>query len=51
MKANLDEIIKKAVKRLHEPQAIVGHLLQAEIAEIQARSIKYQVAREELTTC
>ena len=43
MKAAFDEIIKTAVKRSHEPQTIVGDLLQAEIAEKQARSIKYQI--------
>ena len=43
MKAGYDEIIKTAVKRSHEPQTIVGDLLQAEIAEKQARSIKYQI--------
>ena len=43
MKAAFDEIITTAVKRQHEPQRIVGDLLQAEIAEKQARSIKYQV--------
>ncbi len=31
MKAAYDEIIKVAVKRTHEPQQIVGDLLQAEI--------------------
>jgi DNA replication protein DnaC len=43
MKAAFDEIIKTAVKRAHEPQRIVGDLLQAEIAEKQARSIRYQM--------
>ena len=43
MKAGYDEIVTTAVKRQHEPQRIVGDLLQAEIAEKQARSIKYQV--------
>ena len=43
MKAAFDEIITTAVKRQHEPQRIVGELLQAEITEKQARSIKYQV--------
>ena len=43
MKAAFDEIITTAVKRQHEPQRIVGDLLQAEITEKQARSIKYQV--------
>ena len=43
MKAGYDEIITTAVKRQHEPQRIVGDLLRAEIAEKQARSIKYQI--------
>jgi len=43
MKAAFDEIITTAVKRQHEPQRIVGDLLQAEIAEKHARSIKYQI--------
>ena len=43
MKAAFDEIITTAVKRQHEPQRIVGDLLSAEIAEKQARSIKYQI--------
>src|SRR3954462_6357727 len=43
MKAAFDEIIKTAVKRSHEPQTIIGDLLQAEIAEKQARSITYQI--------
>jgi hypothetical protein len=43
MKAAYDEIITTAVKRQHEPQKIVGDLLQAEINEKQARSIKYQM--------
>jgi DNA replication protein DnaC len=32
-----------AIKRQHEPPKIVGDLLQAEISEKQARSIKYQL--------
>src|SRR4249920_385265 len=44
MKAAFDEIISTAVKRQHEPQRIVGDLLSAEIAEKQARSIKYQIS-------
>jgi DNA replication protein DnaC len=43
MKAAFDEIITTAVKRQHEPQKIVGDLLNAEISEKQARSIKYQL--------
>ena len=41
MKAAFDEIMATAVKRQHEPQRIVGDLLNAEISEKQARSIKY----------
>jgi len=43
MKDAYDEIIATAVKRQHEPQRVVGDLLTAEIAEKQARSIKYQI--------
>jgi DNA replication protein DnaC len=43
MKAAFDEIMTIAVKRQHEPQRIVGDLLNAEISEKQARSIKYQL--------
>jgi len=43
MKAAYDEIITTAIKRSHEPQRVVGDLLAAEMAEKQARSIKYQM--------
>ena len=43
MKAAFDEIMATAVKRQHEPQRIVGDLLNAEINEKQARSIRYQL--------
>ncbi|MDE2451950.1 MAG: IS21-like element helper ATPase IstB [Burkholderiales bacterium] len=43
MKAAYDEIIGSAVKRQHEPQRVVGDLVSAEIAEKQARSVKYQI--------
>ena len=43
MKAAFDEIMATAVKRQHEPQRIVSDLLNAEINEKQARSIKYQL--------
>src|SRR5215467_13524264 len=43
MKAAFDEIMAAAVKRQHEPQRIVGDLLNAEISEKQARSIRYQL--------
>lgn len=36
MKAAYDEIIATAVKRQHEPQQIVGDLLNAEISESEA---------------
>jgi DNA replication protein DnaC len=48
MKAAYDEIMASAVKRQHEPQRIVGDLLAAEIAEKQARSIKYQMTTAKL---
>ena len=43
MKNAFDEIIGTALKRQHQPQRIIGDLLTAEIAEKQARSIKYQI--------
>jgi len=43
MKAAFDEIMATAIKRKHEPLRIMGDLLKAEIAEKQARSIKYQL--------
>jgi len=48
MKAAYDEIITSAIKREHEPQRVVGDLLNAEISEKQARSIKYQMTRAKL---
>ena len=44
MKAAFDQLITTAVKRQHEPQRVIGDFVAAEIAEKQARSIKYQVA-------
>jgi len=43
MRAAFDEVIAAGLKRQHPPQRIVGELLKAEIAEKQARSIKYQL--------
>jgi DNA replication protein DnaC len=43
MRSAYDEIMGTAIKRQHEPPRIVGELLSAEIAEKQARSIKYQL--------
>src|SRR5271168_2007219 len=43
MRAVYDEVMATGIKRRHEPPRIVGDLLSAEIAEKQARSIKYQL--------
>ena len=43
MRAAFDEVIADGLKRQHPVQRIVGDLLRAEIAEKQARSIKYQL--------
>src|SRR3984893_10512775 len=43
MRAAYDEVMASSIKRRHEPPRIVGDLLSAEIAEKQARSIKYQL--------
>jgi len=43
MRAAFDEVIAAGLKRQHPPPRIVGELLKAEIAEKQARSIKYQL--------
>ena len=44
MRSAFDQLITTAVKRQHEPQRVIGDFVAAEIAEKQARSIKYQVA-------
>jgi DNA replication protein DnaC len=43
MRAAYDEVMASGIKRRQEPPRIVGDLLSAEIAEKQARSIKYQL--------
>ena len=43
MRAAYDEVMATGIKRRPEPPRIVGDLLSAEIAEKQARSIKYQL--------
>ena len=43
MRSAYDEVMASGIKRQHEPPRIVGDLLQSEIAEKQARSIKYQM--------
>ena len=42
MRQAYDEIMASSIKRQHEPPRIVGDLLKAEIAEKQARRIRYQ---------
>ena len=48
MRAAYDEVMANGIKRRHEPARIVGDLLAAEIAEKQARSIKYQLTTAKL---
>jgi DNA replication protein DnaC len=43
MRSAYDEVMANGIKRRHEPPRILGDLLAAEIAEKQARSIKYQL--------
>jgi DNA replication protein DnaC len=43
MRASYDEIIATGVKRQHSLDRVIGALLQAEIAEKHARSIRYQL--------
>jgi DNA replication protein DnaC len=43
MRAAYDEVMATAIKRQYEPARVIGELLAAEIAEKQARSIKYQM--------
>lgn len=44
MRAAFDEIVANGLKRQHPVPQIVGELLKAEIAEKQARSIKYRLS-------
>ncbi|KQZ58805.1 MULTISPECIES: IS21-like element helper ATPase IstB [Rhizobiaceae] len=44
MRSAYDEVMGNGIKRQHEPPRIVGELLQSEIAEKQARSIRYQLS-------
>ncbi len=43
MRSAYDEVMAAGIKRQHEPPRIVSDLLQSEIAEKQARSIRYQM--------
>ncbi len=44
MRAAYDKVMADGLKRRHEPVRILGGLLRAEIADKQARSIKYQLS-------
>ena len=48
MQTAYDEVMGTGIKRQYEPPRIVGDLLSAEIAEKQARSIKYQLTTAKL---
>lgn len=48
MRHAFDEVLASGLKRQHPVHQIVGELLRAEIAEKQARSIRYQVAAARL---
>ena len=48
MRAAFDEVLSTGLKRKHGVQDIIGELLKAEIAEKQARSIKYQLTTARL---
>ena len=50
MRAAYDDILADGLKRRHPVQQIIGALLQAEIADKRARSIKYQMASARLPT-
>ena len=43
MRSAYDEVMASGIKRQHEPPRIVGDLLQSEITEKQARSVRYQL--------
>lgn len=43
MRSAYDEVLAAGIKRQHEPPRLVGDLLQPEIAEKLARSIRYQL--------
>jgi DNA replication protein DnaC len=48
MRSAFDEVMTTALKRQHQPPRVVGDLLKAEVAEKQARSIKYQLSSAKL---
>jgi DNA replication protein DnaC len=48
MRAAYDEVVTNGIKRQHSVARILGDLLKAEIAEKQARSVRYQIAAAHL---
>ncbi len=50
MRTVFDEIVAVAIQRGHPIQRVIGELLQAEIADEKARSIKYQMTIAKLPT-
>jgi DNA replication protein DnaC len=48
MRAAYDEVVTNGIKRQHSVARIIGDLLKAEIAEKQARSVRYQIAAAHL---
>lgn len=48
MRAAYDEIVASATKRQFAPAQVIGELVKAEIAEKQARSIRYQIGAARL---
>ena len=50
MRTAYDDILADGLKRRHPVQQIIGTLLQTEVADKQARSIKYQMTSAKLPT-
>ncbi len=48
MRGAFDEVMANGLKRRHELQQLIGELLKAEVAEKEARSIKYQLTTAKL---
>jgi DNA replication protein DnaC len=48
MRATFDEVLAKAQRRRHGIEQVLGELLKAEIAEKQARSVRYQFGAAKL---
>ena len=48
MRAAYDEVMAEGIRRQHPAERILGDLLKAELAEKQARSIRYRIASAKL---